>query len=136
MTGLATLISHLRGKKISQSDLITLTHDAENDALQLHANARPTTANPVNALHPAVGKASDCVDSIDPIPPPAKPKTALKASKIFLISTKTTPPQKQDNMDAIEDHDEPGILNDVGWGWGWHTFCHHFFYFFAVEQVI
>jgi hypothetical protein len=75
MTGLATLMLHLGGEEISQSDLVTFTHNTENDPLQLHANAWPTNTNPVNALHPAVSKASDCVNFIDPIPPPDKPKT-------------------------------------------------------------
>jgi hypothetical protein len=113
MTGLVTLVSHLGWEEISPSDLITLTHNSEDDAQQLHANAWLTNANPVNALQPAVSKASDRANSINPIPPPAKPKTALKARKFFLISTNTTPSQQQDNMDAIEDDDEPGIYSTM-----------------------
>ncbi len=122
MAGMASLISHLGGKEISQSNLIALTYNTENATLQLHANAQPTNTNPVNALHPAVGKALDNVDFINPIPPPAKPKTTLKASNFFPIATNTLPPPKQDNIDAIEDNDEPRIYSTMldGVGDGLH----------------
>jgi hypothetical protein len=61
---------------------------------------------------------------MDPIPPPDKPKTALKVGKFFPVFSNSTPPWHDNDTDNGEDKDsyEPGIYSKIldGAGEGTH----------------
>jgi hypothetical protein len=68
ISGLATLIMHLGGEEIPVQELEILTHQAKDDALELHTASMPPKPPPQV--------------SQDPIPPPVQINSSLKM-KIF-----------------------------------------------------
>jgi hypothetical protein len=52
---------------------------------------------------------------MDPIPPPDKPKTALKVGKFFPVFSNSTPPWHNNDVDNGEDEDgyKPGIYSKI-----------------------
>ncbi len=85
MTGIASLIRHLGGKEISINSLTYRTHQAEEKALRQHSNGQQTKTHPENLDESKVKEILEPEAPMDPIPPPNKPKTALKVSKFFPV---------------------------------------------------
>jgi hypothetical protein len=124
MTGIATLIQHLGGNKISIKSLTNQTHQAEEEALQQYSNAKQTKILPENL---DMSKDKEIVGLETPrdlIPPPDKPKTSLKVSKLFLLFSNSTPPWHNNGADngEVEDDNKPGIYSKIldGAGDGTH----------------
>ena len=88
ISGLATLITHLGGEKISVQELEILTHQAKDDALELHA----TSMSPKMPSHPPV-----ITTRQDPILPPGQIKSSLKGKIPSSHCKHTTPPPNQIN---------------------------------------
>jgi hypothetical protein len=122
MTGLAGLISHFSGKKISNHDLEILTRNAKDKAIELHASAmtkRVSTKADVPASdEKVVDFAGDSTTSQDPIQPPVKQKLSLKPGKFNPVIILETPPHNMDSTspDQNEDEDEYGIYSKTVMG--------------------
>ncbi len=124
MTIIAALIQHLGGKEISIDSLRYQTHQAEEEALRQHSNAQQTKTCPKNLDESKVKEILEPEAPMDPIPPPDKPKTALKVGKFFPVFSNSTPPWHDNDADNGEEEDgyEPGIYSKIldGAGDGTH----------------
>ena len=112
------------GKEISIDSLTYRTHQAEEEALRQHSNAQQTETHPENLDESKVKKILELEAPMDPIPPPDKPKTALKVGKFFPVFSNSTPPWHDNDTDNGEDKDsyKPGIYSKIldGAGDGTH----------------
>jgi hypothetical protein len=125
MTGITSLIQHLGGKDILIESLTSLTHQAEEEALRQHSDTLQTETRPEILDKPKGKEISKQKTPIDPIPPPDKPKTALKAGKLFFpVFANSTLPRHDKDADNGEDEDDnkPGIYSKIlnGAGDGTH----------------
>ena len=92
MTGIATLIQHLGGNKISIKSLTNQTHQAEEEALRQYSNAKQTKILPEKLDRSKDKEIVGLKTPRDLIPPPDKPKTSLKVGKFFPLFSNSTPP--------------------------------------------
>ncbi len=105
ISGLATLIMHLGGEEISVQELKTLTHQAKDNALKLHAAFIPPKIPfppPIittrNAPPPQVPQY--------PILPPGQIKSSLKTRKFHPVIASTPLPCQIESTTAEPDDEE------------------------------
>jgi hypothetical protein len=115
MTGIATLIQHLGGNKISIKSLTNRTHQAEEEPLRQYSNAKQTKILPENLDR---SKDKEIIGSKTPrdlISPPDKPKTSLKVGEFFPLFSNSTPPWHDNGVDndEVDDDNEPGIYSKI-----------------------
>jgi hypothetical protein len=121
ISGLATLITHLGGEKISAQELKILTHHAKDDALELH-----TTSMPPKMLSPpyvfTIRNAPPPQVPQYPILPPGQIKSSLKMGKFHPVIASTPPPCqiKSTSTESDDKEDDPSIysktIDEVGDG--------------------
>jgi hypothetical protein len=110
---------HLGGEEISVQELKILTHQAKDDALELHAASMspkmpspPPIVTTRNAPSPQVPQY--------PILPPGQIKSSLKMGKFHPVIASTPPPRqiKSTSVEPDDEEDDPSIysktINGVG----------------------
>jgi hypothetical protein len=112
ISGLATLITHLGGEKISVQELKILTHQAKDNALELHTTSMPLkmpSPSPIvttrNAPPPQVPQY--------PILPLGQIKSSLKTGKFYPVIAITPPPHQIESIsvEPYDKEDDPGIYS-------------------------
>jgi hypothetical protein len=124
ISGLATLIKHLGGEEISVQELAILTHQAKEDALELHAASMPpkipSPPPVVTTKCSATGNAPPPQVPQDPILPPGQIKSSLKTGKFHPVIASTPPPRQTDSTGTDPDNkeDDPIIYSKTNDGVG------------------
>jgi hypothetical protein len=117
ISDLAHLITHLGGKEMSNHEIDGFTQQAKVDALGLHTAAMPLTALPphLDITTNSLATKKDPPQKVprDTIFPSDKPKSSLKAGKIFPIHSSTPPPRQKESTKRNPDNneDDPGIYS-------------------------
>ncbi len=107
--------SHLGGEEISVQELEILTHQAKDNALELHtASMPPKVPSPtpiITTKCSATGNAPPPQVPQDLILPPGKIKSSLKTGKFHPVIASTPPPRQTEttNADPDDKGDDPGI---------------------------
>jgi hypothetical protein len=116
----------LGGEEISVQELKILTHQAKDDALELHAESMvPKMPSPppfVITKCSTTGNAPSPQVPLDPILPPGQIKSSLKTGIFHPFIASIPPPRQTDSTGADPDNkeDDPGIycktINGIGDG--------------------
>jgi hypothetical protein len=124
MSGLATLITHLGGEEISVQEHKILTHQAKDNALELHTTSMPPLM-PSTSPIVTTRTASPSQVPQDPILLPDQIKPSLKMGKFHPVIASTPHPRQTKSTSADPDNKEgdPGINNKTidGVGDGTHS---------------
>jgi hypothetical protein len=105
----------LGGEEISVQELEILTHQAKDNALELHtASMPPKVPSPtpiITTKCSATGNAPPPQVPQDLILPPGKIKSSLKTGKFHPVIASTPPPRQTEttNADPDDKGDDPGI---------------------------